>query len=200
MKIIVFVLLFMPASILMAQSFTKGNYLLSGEIGGLTYETNATRINDSSWVENSKHTQVLLYPKVGYFVFDQLAIGIEGMIGIEHYTWPNTTSTYTGYYFQGGLFTRYYVKTGKVSPFLEAGGGLYEIKHLSKISSGDITSIFKGSILHGGAGISIILSEKASLDATLVYQRLFLGEVDSFNNKEEKTSGPSFRIGATFFL
>ena len=104
---------------------TKGKFLLelSSNMFDLGY-TNSKSKSDDGTDEQTRHGfNIGVTPAVGYFVIDNLALGIDFNIGLQTGK-SGDGSNYTFVTSHIGPFVRYYVPTTKVLPFFELGGSI----------------------------------------------------------------------------
>lgn len=120
-----------------------------------------------------------LSPNAGYFVMDNLAVGLR--LGLGYYGTKNTnTGFYRGSSIAGGVFGRYYVpltKRLKLPIDLELGSS-YSINNANGTKSSN-NSYFG----HAYTGISYFLAPNASVDLLLGYQFSELATPDGFSHK-----------------
>lgn len=130
---------------------------LSSDIFGLGYTYTKTK-SDGGSSEGSKYFNVNLSPQVGYFVIDNLVVGLDLTFGFRAYSsgagaLDNTVTT-----INAGPFARYYIPTSKVLPFLELGSAFGTIRS-------NTTTINYG----GGIGLAAPLGDRVMADLLLGY-------------------------------
>lgn len=140
-------------------------------------------------------------PKVGYFIVDNLALGLN-----IDYFWhrekrgqadnKNTVVT-----FGAGPFIRYYYPTSKVLPFAELNAGIgtirdtYESDVYDNVTKSSVTS------LGIGAGIAAPLSDKFTLDVLVGYSSTTIKEKNDNPDNERTVIGTvGIKLGLTFFF
>ncbi len=133
---------------------------LSSDIFSLGYTTVKTKSDAGGSEDADKLFSVNLSPKVGYFVIDNLAIGLDFGVGLIANN-IGTDDSNTTAWISAGPFVRYYVPTSKVLPFLELGGALG--------SQGTNTTVKYG----GGIGLAMPLSERVMVDVLAGYHALY---------------------------
>lgn len=140
----------------------QGKFLLglSSDILSLGYTTYNTKSDAGGSDYANKLFSVNLSPKVGYFVIDNLAIGLDLGVGFFINDIGSGDSNTTAW-ISAGPSVRYYIPTSKVLPFFELGGALG--------SQGTNTTIKYG----GGIGLAMPLSERVMVDVLAGYHALF---------------------------
>jgi hypothetical protein len=116
-----------------------------------------------------KFTSINLSPQAGYFVIDNLVVGLDMNLAFMKYsTTGEYSSDYKTNFFTAGPFVRYYIPAGKVYPFFEAGAAF------GTQSVGDSDDTYKSSVqcYGGGAGLAVPLGKKATFDTMLTYNSL----------------------------
>jgi len=88
----------------MAQ-FNKGRMLVGG-----TASFSSLTTKDDAYNSNITNDMFTLTPQAGYFVIDNLAVGLDASFGLGKSTTSSGTTKYT--YILAGPFVRYYLKPG----------------------------------------------------------------------------------------
>ena len=158
---------------------------LSSDIFGLGYTTSQSKSDDNGSEEAHKSFNVNLSPKIGYFLIDNLAIGLDLGVGLQTGKTGSDNDKYTFTSSLVGPFVRYYVPTSKVLPFFELGGsiGLMSTKWED---SKDKTSIIRYG---GGIGLAAPLGERVMVDVLAGYQSV------SYKDREDNTDNKRAVIG-----
>jgi len=142
----------------------KGNIMASGGI--LAHYT-------SSNVNNNKSTSFTtnITPKAGYFIMDNLAVGLEFSMATSNSTVPgilgdskrNTTALSVGafgrYYLDNGLFVEGLAGVGTKKTSIDSGLG-------DRFDNDNTTTIFG---FRGGIGYAIGLGDHVALEPTINY-------------------------------
>jgi hypothetical protein len=163
-----------------------------------SFTTSKTELVDGSSSE-SKSYNIFIAPKVGYFLTDNLAAGVnlafgwgKGDIPIADFVIETNNSV-----FGVGPFVRYYVPTGKILPFAE----IYSIfgSQKSRTNWVGITESNTGiTNIGGGLGLALLLGERSSFDLLLNYSSNRLNfETDGFYTRENVLG---LKFGFTIFL
>jgi outer membrane protein len=157
--------------------------------------------NDDS--ESTKFNCFNLMPKAGYFVIDNLAVGIDLQLGI--FTMKETYNSYTykdrGTVFSAGPFLRYYFPVNKIMPYLEAGGSLGSATITSENENEEDKSKTNTNSFSAGAGISTPLGDKVALDLMLGYLSMTMKDKEDNDNNERTIIGTlGLKFGVVVFL
>jgi hypothetical protein len=138
---------------------------------------------------------------VGYFVVDNLAVGIDFNIDYARSKREDSDYTYTNTQFTAGPFVRYYLPSKKFLPFAEAnysiGSGGY------KWTTDNDENEYKNQIQQFGFGIGMgfPLGEKASFDTLIGYQsHIIKAKEDNEDNARDIIGAIGIRLGLTIFL
>jgi hypothetical protein len=161
----------------------KGGFLvgLYSDMFDLGYTTMKYEYN--TYENDTKYFNFNLSPKVGYFVIDNLAVGIDLDFGFTLFNDRNNTTTISA-----GPFARYYIPTSKVLPFLELGGSIG--------SSGDNTTVNYG----GGIGLAVPLGGRVMADLLAGYHHGSSKDRESSNDMSIKTGRIGLELGFTILL
>ena len=117
--------------------------------------------------ESDQNLILNLSPKVGYFVIDNLALGLDVTLSLSNSN--NGGGEYeSNTIFGTGPFIRYYIPTSKVLPFFEVNS----IFGTSKSKKG--TYEYKSSIfsIGGGIGAAVPLGDKVIFDVLAGYNSM----------------------------
>ena len=181
----------------------KGHFIFSGNTSAEF--SNTKRTNGSSEV---KTTSFDVNPTLGYFVKDNLFLGLAGNFEFTRYKnnqsfIQKTTLTVlmpaVGYYFP---------LEGKIKPFVSGSFGLATLKSVytnnyepifgDPAFSNSETIKYNGLAYTISGGASYFVTNNFSLDAQLSYNYVNLEQKDT--DYYEKNSGIGFRIGFSVFL
>jgi hypothetical protein len=143
-----------------------------------------------------KITTINMLPRVGVFVIDGLAVGLDlslaNMVLKDGYDDDKTIQTA----YALGPFVRYYFPVQKVKPFIEANGSFGSLKYKNEYSDSNLDDEeYKYSLflIGGGAGVAIPIGKRASFDMMAGY--------NSLNFKEKEDNDDNYRtIIGTFGL
>jgi hypothetical protein len=107
-------------------------------------------------------------PRAGYFVIDNLAIGVDLLANLKIRKSKDSDYKYTEYTLAAGPFARYYFPAGKIYPFVEANAGFGIYKE--KWSDGSVGENKEGLFIYGaGVGVAKPLGKQVMIDALLGY-------------------------------
>lgn len=140
-------------------------------------------------------------PKAGYFLIDNLALGVDFNLTSSFNKTTNTEYKSRTTIISAGPFVRYYIPTKKVLPFAEA---MYSFG--SAISSSeweeDETSVKYSVQLYSlGIGVAIPFGEKVSFDALVGYHSTtYKAKEDNENNRRDIAGTVGLKLGFTIFL
>lgn len=141
-------------------------------------------------------------PKVGYFVTDNIALGLDLNFATSKVTYGTSEDENTQKLFTTGPFVRYYIPTPTVLPFVEVGGafGRISTKFDNSLIGAQITK-YNVVALTGGAGVAAPLGENVMLDIMAGYSSITTKEVqDNDDNDRTVTGTISLQLGFTVFL
>ncbi|MFN3802834.1 outer membrane beta-barrel protein [Belliella pelovolcani] len=163
------------------------------------FSSSELKFEDGSTVE-VKNSNIYFAPKVGYFILDNLALGLNLAASFSN---GETTQAVIevenkSNLFAIGPFARYYFTGDKIRPFTELSS-LFGLRN-EKNQVGTVTTDNKYSLtsISGGLGMAVLLGERSSLDFMASYNSFKLRESeDSFINRQ-KTIG--IKLGFTFFI
>jgi hypothetical protein len=158
--------------------------------------------SDSGDEDGDKTTNFNLQPKVGYFINEDLAAGLEFMIvsatdkGPDEGDGKNIESV-----FLVGPFLRYYFPVGNLHPFAEVECGLGSYKDKLNGSDYDYEDKYNLFIIGGGIGLAAPVGNKAAFDITMGYNSTTAKySEDNEDNSRMVTGCFGIKIGLIFLL
>ncbi len=171
----------------------------------LGFSSEKRKFDDFETDRYEKTFTLNLSPKVGYLLWRNLALGLEGSLGIVAIRDDGFAgSDINGTTWNVGPFARYYIGTKSMRPFVEAGVFLGHEKFIFDDPDPrgfDITFKDNTFTYGGGAGVAFILGNKFSLDALIVYNRNVTKEIeDNPDNERTIVSGVFFKLGFSLYL
>lgn len=181
----------------------KGNWIIGGSTN-LGFNSNkATQKSGDYSVDGQKTTTFNVTPTVGYFVIDNLAVGLN--LGYEvqkqdaSYDF-NQTAKVTNTVFSVIPSVTYFIEAdSKAFPYISAGAGYAAIK--TKVASTE-TQNDNYFVWGGKAGLAYFITPSIAIDLGLNYQQLSTKYEETFSTTENKvifkTLGAS--IGFNFVL
>jgi len=166
-------------------------------IGYSTIQTKSDAGNDT---ESTKFFCMNMMPKVGYFVIDNLAVGLDMQFGISSLKYPGDEKD-NGTVITTGPFVRYYFPSGKILPYIEGGGTLGSVSTKHEYSGNTNKSNSNMNTWSLGAGITTSLSKKAALDIMLGYLSTTMKNKENNDNNARTVIGTiGFKFGIVVFL
>ncbi|RUT77879.1 outer membrane beta-barrel protein [Ancylomarina longa] len=173
-----------------------GSNLMNLSFSSVKYKSNAEGYRES---DADKLTNYNLQPKVGYFITNKIALGLDLNLSIFKNKDGSSSDEVTQSSFSIGPLFRYYIPSEKVMPFFElstAFGSMtnkYQSVNLNDKSTSRITS------LGGGFGIAAPLGKKVTFDVLAEYSSLTIKDKDN-NPDDEKTVIGTFGINFGFTI
>lgn len=208
-KFLSFILCSLLSGQLAAQT-EKGTVLLGlsstiGEPGrttGLSY-TEFKEKRDDFEGQSQKTLDINLSPRVGYFIMDHLAVGIDLNARFidqkDNYIFGGTVKQTR---LSAGPFARYYLPLKRLLPFAEMGASFGTAK-VKFEDDPDPDDEFKAGLFGfgGGLGLAVPLGSKVSFDTFVGYR--YFSEKDKEDNEDNsKTLYQSviLKLGFTLYL
>jgi len=175
----------------------------------LGYSSVKTKSDADGFEETDPATMLSfnLSPKIGYFVAENFAIGLDLNFGLlstkdgedeyEHKIIQSALSI--------GPFVRYYIPTEKVLPFFELGAAYGT--GTTKFDYTDNTNLeddeYKSSVmsLRGGVGLAAPLGEKVMFDVLAGYSSMTIKDIEDNPSNERTIMGTvGLKLGFTVLL
>ena len=175
-----------------------GSSLMSLGFSTMKYKSDS---DDFEERDPDKETSFNLLPKVGYFVIDNLALGLDISIGYSNTKSGESDNKYETTMFSVGPFIRYYFQTKSVLPFIEADAS-FGGQHI-KDESNDNDSKDKFSIMSfgGGIGLAAPLGERIMFDVLAGYDSLTIKDKEDNDDNYRTVIGTlGLKIGFTVLL
>ncbi len=206
------VIIAVNCNILSAQT-SKGKFLLgelsyvellgngvigSTNLGYSTFQNKSDGDNDDS---KDKQFSLNIVPRAGYFVIDNLAIGLDVFLATE-----SNKAMHDGYkssstFFAVGPFVRYYIPTKKVLPFAEVNYSMGSRKGKSEFDGSEYSYSSAIKLYGAGLGVAIPIGEKVSFDAVAGYHAYVNKDKEDNENNERLVAGTiGLKLGFTVFL
>ncbi|MFO7613287.1 MAG: outer membrane beta-barrel protein [Bacteroidales bacterium] len=149
-----------------------------------------------------KFTSLNISPRIGYFVVNNLALGLD--LNLSYLNVGDTESDYNTQIttFTAGPFVRYYIPTGKVKPFVEAGGAFGNLVYKWDGWEGEEEKMKHSlTMFNGGVGLAVPIGSRASFDTMISYNSLTIKEKeDNPENSREIIGTFGIRFGLTVSL
>jgi hypothetical protein len=177
---------------------------LSSDIFSLGYSTSKISSDTDGTEQASKSFNVNLSPNMGYFIIDNLAIGLG--LGVGFMAYNNETGDFNSssisISLSAGPFIRYYFPFSKVLPFCELSGSYgWSNMNISGTNLDD-TRYNIGSLHYGGGiGLAVPIGERVMADVSLGYHLLLTKfSQEDENNDTTKTGTLGLNIGFVILL
>src|SRR5690606_1956646 len=182
---------------------TNGNWIIGGSTN-LGFSSNkVTQKLGSYSVDGQKTTTFNITPTVGYFVIDNLAVGLNLGYEVQKYNEEyvyDQTAKVTNSLFSVIPSVTYFIEAdSKAFPYISAGAG-----YALNSTKSDQNAAFKTNffVWGGKAGLAYFITPSIAIDLGLNYQQLSTKYEQAFNTPESKvifkTLGAS--IGFNFVL
>ncbi|MDJ1501129.1 outer membrane beta-barrel protein [Xanthocytophaga agilis] len=139
----------------------KGNFMVGSSIANLNFDED--------------YSSIALSPTVGYFVIDNLVVGLTPSIGYTSSKAVIPGDTYKTTTLGIGPFARYYFGSGSVKPLVHADYSYLHMKNRNNISGNEWQSTSSYSNVKLGAGVAYFINNYVSVDGIVSYNRIFLG-------------------------
>ena len=185
----------------------KGNFVLSGKTDINFLFSNITTGTDSVQTGKTKGNQFGLTAGVGYFVANNLALGIFGTysysyskIGASNYQ-PSNTQNITQSFTILPQLQYYFPVEGKLKPFAAIGVGYMWLQERDSRVTDNYNKVYSlsGTSFTGGVGASYFIITSVALDLGFQYSynRLKDELIDNQIMKEKQFAG---RLGVSVFF
>jgi opacity protein-like surface antigen len=176
-------------------SFSYVNY--GSDLMSLGFTTIKQKSNSSEITESDpeKVTTFNFLPKIGYFVTNNFAIGLDACIAssVEK---VDAGEKFTMSSVGLGPFVRYYIPGKKVMPFFEINSEFGTIKTHDEYQTYNSTSKTSMTSIGGGAGIAVKLGDKVTFDIMADYNSMSEKAKENNPNDERTVQGTlGFKFG-----
>jgi hypothetical protein len=174
----------------MESNISTGSNLMS--IGFTT-----TKYNDEVDLKSSSFN---LLPRAGYFVIDNLAIGLDIIVGTSKWRDPDDDDTGSNMLLCAGPFVRYYFPFEKLYPFVEVNSAFGSLN--SKYEYGEGTNKYKNSVttFGGGIGAAFPLGDRLTFDLMASYKSFVMKEKDDDNDDKMNLGTFGLQFGFLYFF
>ena len=180
--------------------YNFGSDLLSLGFSTIKFKSNSAATLDPSV---QKMTTLNLLPKFGYFITNNLALGVDICIAsaASKTTSGQFVEKYTNSAMGIGPFIRYYISGSKVMPFLELQSLFGTISDKSEYGSTSTTSKTGMTSFGGGAGLAVKIGDKLTFDMLAGYNSMSTKAKEDNPNNERMVQGTvGFKLGFTIIL
>lgn len=192
--------------LLSAQFTDQGNFLIGSTLGFSTAGSRVIQNEGDSQNEGAgpSSTQLSISPKIGYFAFDNLALGLGMDYTLNTVDQPNNDRiTDTDLLF--GPFARYFLPVGEdISLFAETTFGFGRSSDTQDIN-GQLQTIGTNIFAFGiGPGVTVISDSGIGISATLKYNYARSEFDTNINNLQRqtitRTNAFDFSIGFQYYF
>jgi len=201
-------------TVLTAQT-TKGKFLLgelsyieflgngvmgSTNLGYTTFQNKSD--GDSNDDSKDKMFSVNIVPRIGYFIIDNLAVGLDVFLATESQKAMDDAYKSSSTFFAVGPFVRYYIPTKKILPFAEVNYSIGSRSYKSEFDGNEPYSSKYAIQLYGaGLGLAVPIGEKVTFDALAGYHAYVNKDKDDNDNNERLVAGTiGLKLGFTVLL
>lgn len=200
-KLLLLIIVLMPASTIFGQT-TKGKFLLSGGTGLQFTGSNVKAVSDGETLGESNVNSFSFVPTFGYFVMDNLAVGLSSKISTNTEKYQSGDKSISNSFLILPTALYYFPLEGKFRPLVQIGVGYSSfsnewVSKTSGISSSKET--YSGPAFNFGGGISYFISENISFNFSLSYTKSTLTNSDQSTYKYKQGDFGS-NIGISVFL
>ncbi len=198
----------LAGNILQAQVTEGGNFIIGSTVGFSTANSKVTQTEGTGTVkeQNPFSTQIAIAPNIGYFLLDNLALGIRMDYTFSNVRDQNNNSAENSNVLFGP-FMRYYLPMSQANDFFifgEAGFGFGNSRDLKELATGTQrinTNLFAFGV---GPGVTVIASNAVGLEAVMKYnfaRSEFDTQIGGVNaNTTTRTNQVSVSLGLQFYF
>jgi len=212
--ILTFIIITFNCIVLSAQT-SKGKFLIgemsyiellgNGVLGStnLGYSTFQNKSDGDNENDKDKMFSLNIVPRAGYFVIDNLVIGLDVLLATEKVTSGGDVDyTSNSTFFAVGPFVRYYVPTKKVVPFAEVNYSMGSRTYKSEFDGNEPYTDKNAIKLYGaGLGLAIPIGEKVTFDTVAGYHAYINKDKEDNESNERFVAGTiGLKLGFTVFL
>jgi outer membrane protein len=178
---------------------SKGNYIVSGSTGLQFLSSNTKNVYDGQ-TQNELDTKTFSFnPSVGYFIIDNLAIGLSCNITSTKYEPNEDNYSKSASTLIAPTVMYYFPVDGKIRPFAQLGLGLQSVTNKVKGSYSEDKQTLDGLAVNVGGGVSYFVSKYVSIDLYLSYTKSNLKDTDDEKFKiKQGTFGSNIGISVFF--
>jgi outer membrane protein len=146
--------------------FEKGTILLSGETGmSLSAQSIKAKDNGNS-TKVANTTSFSFSPAGGYFVIDNLAVGLNIDLATSKTKYNSDDSEFSSTSFSFGPFARYYITKGLFGELAFGVGSQKDKDTFDGDTDEDKSSLFRWSL---GAGYAVMISDQVAFEPSIGY-------------------------------
>ncbi|MEI6059879.1 MAG: outer membrane beta-barrel protein [Bacteroidota bacterium] len=187
-------------SVAISAQTKKGDIFLSGGTGLTTTFMSVTPVYDGKSGDKTTGSSISFLPSVGYFVINNLAIGLAGNMSHNSSKGESGNKDVSNSIMIVPTAIYFFPVDGKVRPLAQFGVGLVSqtSKYIPKSGSNETNSV-SGACINLGGGISYFIKENISFNFGLSYTRVTLTDGDD-NKSKIKEGNFAGNIGISIFL
>lgn len=145
-------------------------------------------------------TSFNLQPRVGYFIIDNLAVGLDLAISSCNEKDLEDDDTWKVTMIAAGPFARYYYPLGGIYPFVELNVAIGSMTDKDNYGEGEDTEKYGLTIFGGGVGAAVPLGNRVTFDAMLGYQSFKVKEKDTEYDWDMSAGTIGLKAGFTVFF
>jgi hypothetical protein len=199
-KLLIILFFLSLTSMLFAQT-EQWNILVSGASSfELSGQSSKTKSDDGDG-DPTKYFDFSFYPMAAIFVIDNLAVGLQLPSGVSRSKYTDDTK-YVNTWITFAPLVRYYFLSDNIRPFgqISFGGGS-DVDIYVDADGSKTKQKYGVLLLNAGGGVSLFISEKVAIDATLAYNLYRTKQKeDNTSNSRRVSNSIDFGIGVTVIL
>lgn len=184
---------------LVGSSTTIGFLGTTNEFMNLGFTTEKSKDDDNADENPVKMINFNLQPKAGYFVMDNLAVGLDVFLYYQRYKSEDSDSKSRSTVFIAGPFVRYYSSTGVVRPFFEATGSMGKLINKDDYPWGEDKYTERVISASGRAGIAVSLGERVLFETSFLYNYMNMKPTEN-NDNNHRAIYNTFGINIGFIV
>ena len=147
-----------------------------------------------------RETSFNLQPRAGYFVIDNLAVGLDFIFSSCNEKDLEDDDKWIVTMIGVGPFARYYYPLGKIYPFVEANVAFGSMTDKEVYDEGTDKEKYGLTIFGGGVGAAVPLGDRVTFDAMLGYQSFKVKEKDVEYDWDMTAGTFGVKMGFTVFF
>lgn len=201
MKKLLLVLITILPSILILGQTTKGKFILSAGTGVQFTGSNVKSVVDGKTQrESDKVNSFSFMPTFGYFVIDNLAVGLSSNISTTTYKYSTGDKYISNSTLIMPIAMYYFPMDGKIRPLVQIGVGYSSIRvnYVPKTFNNS-KETYSGPAYNFGGGVSYFISEDISFNFGLSYTKSTLTK-STQNEFKQKRGDFGSNIGISIFF
>lgn len=171
---------------------------------GFSTIKNKSDADDFEEPDPDKITSINMLPRVGFFVIDGLAVGLDLNLSNVVYKDGNDDDKTITTAYALGPFVRYYFPVEKVKPFVEVNSSFGSIKQKYEYTNSnyeDDEYKYGLVLIGGGAGVAIPIGKRVTFDMMAGYNSLKFKEKEDNEDNDRTILGTfGLKFGFVVFL